>query len=136
MVYIFGGLVKEPVHDITPTFLSQGVLSILRHADHLATQVLIASGYYSQISQMPIILIPIHFDRDLASRQPSCQRSIVIRTIITSDFMTGVPAIPNHDLPADVSILKVTMLCLILFFSPTVVNADPSQFFSSSLGEW
>ncbi len=50
---------------------------------------------------MPIVLIPIHFDRDEST--PSCQRSIVIRTFITSDFMTGVPAVPGIQLPLNVT---------------------------------
>ncbi|KAG1661044.1 GMP synthase [glutamine-hydrolyzing] [Nymphon striatum] len=99
IVYIFGGIVKYNVQDITPTFLTSLVLSQIRQADYLATQTLHASGYSHAISQMPAVLIPIHFDRDFMSRHPSCQRSVVIRPFITSDFMTGVPAIPNKDLP-------------------------------------
>ncbi|XP_013772810.1 GMP synthase [glutamine-hydrolyzing] [Limulus polyphemus] len=102
VVYIFGDAVQFPVQDITPTFLTTGVLSTLRQADFLAQNILHSSGYYNQISQMPIILIPIHFDRDVVSRQPSCQRSIVIRTFLTSDFMTGIPAIPNKHLPLEI----------------------------------
>lgn len=53
---------------------------------------------------MPVVLIPIHFDRDPANRIPSCQRSVVLRPFITSDFMTGVPVIPGSDaLPMPVS---------------------------------
>ena len=50
---------------------------------------------------MPIVLIPIHFDRDPQDRPvvPSCQRAVVIRTFITSDFMTGIPATPGKHLP-------------------------------------
>ena len=32
----------------------------------------------------------------------SFQRSVVIRTFITQDFMTGVPAVPGPDLSMDV----------------------------------
>ncbi|XP_076358588.1 GMP synthase burgundy isoform X3 [Tachypleus tridentatus] len=102
VVYIFGDAVQFPVQDITPTFLTTGVLSTLRQADFLAQNVLHSSGYYNQISQMPIILIPIHFDRDVVSRQPSCQRSVVIRTFLTHDFMTGIPATPNRHLPLEI----------------------------------
>ncbi|KAK7873744.1 hypothetical protein R5R35_013275 [Gryllus longicercus] len=100
--FIAGGLVREPVLDITPTFLTSNVLSTLRQVDHVATQVLTASGYSSAISQMPVVLIPIHFDRDQVSRIPSCQRSVVLRPFITHDFMTGVPAVPGRDIPVDV----------------------------------
>ncbi|XP_053611198.1 GMP synthase [glutamine-hydrolyzing] isoform X1 [Plodia interpunctella] len=101
--YAFGGLIKEQVTDITPTFLTQQVISTLRQADDLATQVLISSGIMNRIAQMPVVLIPIHFDRDAAVRAASCQRSVVLRPFITSDFMTGVPAIPGSDaMPQDV----------------------------------
>ncbi|GFY49701.1 GMP synthase [Trichonephila inaurata madagascariensis] len=100
--YIFGPAVTYPVHDITPTYLTPIVLSTLRQVDHVAHNILQSSGYMSSISQMPIVLIPIHFDRDVVSRNPSCQRSAVIRTFITHDFMTGIPATPNKDLPLEV----------------------------------
>ena len=60
-----------------------------------------SSDALSCISQMPIVLIPIHFDRDPQDRPvvPSCQRAVVIRTFITSDFMTGIPATPGKHLP-------------------------------------
>ncbi|CAH2043247.1 unnamed protein product, partial [Iphiclides podalirius] len=101
--YAFGGIIKEQVLDITPTFLTQHVISTLRQADDLATQVLISSGYAGRIAQMPVVLIPVHFDRDAAVRAPSCQRSLVLRPFITGDFMTGVAALPGSDaMPQDV----------------------------------
>ncbi|RWS28159.1 GMP synthase-like protein, partial [Leptotrombidium deliense] len=100
--YIFGGPVNYPILDVTPTHLTPNVLSTLREADSIAQTILHTSGYFSKLAQMPVILIPIHFDRDVVTRQPSCQRSVVIRTFITEDFMTGIPAIPNKHLPLDV----------------------------------
>ncbi|XP_061379303.1 GMP synthase [glutamine-hydrolyzing] isoform X1 [Danaus plexippus] len=101
--YAFGGLIKEQVTDITPTFLSQQVISTIRQADDLATQVLMSSGLGGLISQMPVVLVPVHFDRDAGLRAPSCQRSLVLRPFITNDFMTGVPALPGEPaMPQDV----------------------------------
>ena len=60
------------------------------------------AGCVSKISQMPIVLIPIHFDRDPIDHIPSCQRSVVIRTFVTNDFMTGIPATPGKHLPLEV----------------------------------
>ena len=60
------------------------------------------SGEISKISQMPIVLIPIHFDRSNIERTTSFQRSVVIRPFITQDFMTGVPAIPGKDISVEV----------------------------------
>lgn len=65
--------------------------------------LIILAGLLAQISQMPIVLIPVHFDRDPIDHIPSCQRSVVIRTFITNDFMTGVPATPGKHIPIEVS---------------------------------
>uniref|UniRef100_A0A671E332 GMP synthase (glutamine-hydrolyzing) n=1 Tax=Rhinolophus ferrumequinum TaxID=59479 RepID=A0A671E332_RHIFE len=108
VVYIFGPPVKEPPTDVTPTFLTTGVLSTLRQADFEAQNILRESGYSGKISQMPVILTPLHFDRDPLQKQPSCQRSVVIRTFITSDFMTGIPATPGNEIPVEVVLKMVT----------------------------
>uniref|UniRef100_A0A8C0NHX6 GMP synthase (glutamine-hydrolyzing) n=1 Tax=Canis lupus familiaris TaxID=9615 RepID=A0A8C0NHX6_CANLF len=108
VVYIFGPPVKEPPTDVTPTFLTTGVLSTLRQADFEAHNILRESGYAGKISQMPVILTPLHFDRDPLQKQPSCQRSVVIRTFITSDFMTGIPATPGNEIPVEVVVKMVT----------------------------
>uniref|UniRef100_A0A0A9X3L7 GMP synthase (glutamine-hydrolyzing) n=2 Tax=Lygus hesperus TaxID=30085 RepID=A0A0A9X3L7_LYGHE len=100
--YVSGDLVKDPIQDITPTYLTSPVLATLRQADYLATQVLFNSDVMSKVAQMPIVLLPLHFDRDAALRAPSCQRSVVLRPFITQDFMTGVPAIPGVHIPIDV----------------------------------
>ncbi|XP_015121351.1 GMP synthase [glutamine-hydrolyzing] [Diachasma alloeum] len=100
--YIFGPMVHHPVTDITPTHLTSNVISTLRQVDHLANQVLASNGCMGAISQMPVILIPVHFDRDAASRAPSCQRSVVLRPFCSSDFMTGTPAVPGNQLPVHV----------------------------------
>ena len=55
---------EHPVTDVTPTMLTPNVISTLRQADHLANQVL--NGHQeskNNLSQMPLVLIPIHFDR-------------------------------------------------------------------------
>jgi len=78
---------------------------------------------YSSISQMPVVLIPIQFDRPihlndhkemmnneeerinpLIARRPitsSFQHSVVLRTFLTKDFMTGRPAVPGETFPLD-----------------------------------
>ncbi|XP_074040931.1 GMP synthase [glutamine-hydrolyzing] isoform X2 [Leptinotarsa decemlineata] len=100
--YIFGGIVKESLPDVTPTYLTSNVLSTLRQCDDVATKILHSSGHSQSVSQMPVILIPLHFDRDQALRIPSCQRSVVLRPFCTQDFMTGVPAVPGKQLPVEV----------------------------------
>lgn len=70
------------------------------------------SGYSGKISQMPVILTPLHFDRDPLQKQPSCRRSVVVRTFITSDFMTGIPAMPGNHIPEEVRHDSASQLCL------------------------
>lgn len=100
--YVFGGIVEHLVNDVTPTFLTPNVITTLRQVDYLANQVLSSTNTVSKLSQMPLVMIPIHFDRSQIFRTPSFQRSIVIRTFLTHDFMTGVPAVPGVDIPNEV----------------------------------
>ncbi|XP_055386180.1 GMP synthase [glutamine-hydrolyzing] [Condylostylus longicornis] len=101
--YIFGGHVQFPVIDITHTRICRQALAQLRQADYIATDILQKAECVRKIAQMPVVLIPIHFDRDPANRLPSCARSIVLRPFLTSDFMTGVPVIPGSEqLPMNV----------------------------------
>jgi len=69
----------------------------------LCFQALSCFEQMGAISQMPVILIPVHFDRDCVSRVPSCQHSVVLRPFCTHDFMTGTPALPGRDLPIEVN---------------------------------
>jgi len=100
--YIFGGPVDHPVTEVTTTFLTPLVLSTLRQADHLAHQVLSNAGHLGSVSQMPVVLLPLHFDRSPLERVPSCCRSVVIRPFKTFDFMTGLAATPGRDIPVEV----------------------------------
>lgn len=64
---------------------------------------------------MPVVLIPVHFDRDPAARIPSCSRSIVLRPFFSSDFMTGVPILPGSErLPLNVSILVILIMMMMM----------------------
>ena len=95
VVYLFGPTLTQPVTEITPTKLQPPVIEQLRRADDIVTQELLKSGEIRQISQAPVILIPVGFD------QPG-SRTIVIRTIITNDFMTGIPATPGKQISINV----------------------------------
>jgi len=86
-----GESIQAPVRNITPTTLQPDVIEQLRQADHIVTEELMKAGEYERVSQVPVILVPLPFGK-------TGGRSIVIRTIITNDFMTGVPAIPGKDL--------------------------------------
>lgn len=71
---------------------------------------------------MPVILTPLHFDRDPLQKQPSCQRSVVIRTFITSDFMTGIPATPGNEIPVEVTYIFFSCTFLISHTFYNMVN--------------
>ncbi|PAA58067.1 hypothetical protein BOX15_Mlig002927g2 [Macrostomum lignano] len=97
VVYAFGPAIQYPVTDVTQTLLSPPVLDQLRIADDKAHSVL-RECPNSRISQMPVVLIPIHFDRDPLLLLPSVLRSVVLRPFVTNDFMTGLAAVPGRHL--------------------------------------
>jgi len=102
VAYIFGEEVSDQLQDITPTMLSFNVLSTLRQCDYIANNMLKKQNLMNKISQMPVVMLPLHFDRDVMTREPSCQRCIVLRPFITKDFMTGMAAVPGKHLPESV----------------------------------
>ncbi|KAL5252338.1 hypothetical protein ACHWQZ_G015191 [Mnemiopsis leidyi] len=99
--FVFGDKIEGPVRDITPTLLNPGAISRLREADSAAMDMLRQHDAMKLLSQMPVILLPLHFDR--ASRHdPSTKHSIVLRPFVTQDFMTGSAAIPGKHIPEPV----------------------------------
>lgn len=108
MVYAFGPKIANPVNDVTVTFLREPVIATLREVDARVNAVLSKSGSMGAIAQMPVVLIPIHFDRDPAHMMAasSILRSVVLRPFVTSDFMTGLAAKPGHHLPINASFFE------------------------------
>ena len=92
---MFGPRVKEPINDVTPTLINTRILAVLRECNDVADNVLRESGEMNKLSQMPLVMLPVHFDRDPQQHVPSCQHSVAIRTFITNDFMTGHAAQPG-----------------------------------------
>ncbi|VDK47115.1 unnamed protein product, partial [Cylicostephanus goldi] len=118
VVYVFGDPVLYPITTITPTYLNAFTVRTLQEvgifviADHLATEVLHGrkingtrdpdlEDLTKKVQQMPVVMIPIHFDR-LPNEVNSYKRSFVLRPFITSDFMTGLAALPGRDIPEKV----------------------------------
>lgn len=56
---------------------------------------------YNSISQMPVVLIPIEFEGEKQMPGQRSNHSIVLRTFVTKDFMTGKPAVPGETFPAE-----------------------------------
>jgi len=96
VVYCFGEqLPQGALTTVTPTHLTPDVISQLQHADDIVNQILYEANLIKALSQVPVILFPVDFGQTGA-------RGICIRTFITHDFMTGVPALPGKHIPLDV----------------------------------
>ncbi|EGC35716.1 hypothetical protein DICPUDRAFT_91981 [Dictyostelium purpureum] len=81
-------LLNEPMKNVTNTYLNREAIHQLQEADEIVNQSLLKFDLIKSLSQVPVVLLPIDFGiKD--------NRSIAIRTFITNDFMTGVPAIPG-----------------------------------------
>lgn len=94
VVYIFGSRLNETIRDITSTYPSPEAIEQLRLADHYVNEIIRTYKLNESLSQVPVISFPVHFG------MPG-NRSIAIRTFITNDFMTGVPATPGIQLPME-----------------------------------
>lgn len=90
VVYTFGKHNGRSPTAITPTTLLPSVLNMLRAADAAVNDILTKHNLIKKLSQVPVILIPLSMEND-------GKRSVVIRTILTNDFMTGVPALPGTE---------------------------------------
>merc|ERR1712048_1318862 len=93
--YAFGGPASGPYKRITPTLPCRKVLDQLREADDVVNRALIKADLTTKLSQVPVISFPVDFRTD--SSDDTTKRSIAIRTFITNDFMTGVPAEPGTE---------------------------------------
>ncbi len=91
VVYLFGEKLTTQVQtSMTLTKLNRESIAQLQEADEIVNETLLKYSLVKRLSQVPVILIPVDFDQD-------GKRTIVIRTFITNDFMTGVPAIPGSE---------------------------------------
>lgn len=77
---------------LTPTRLDETARSQLRSADRIVFEEMRSSDALSAIKQCPVVLLPVSFDKPGG-------RSIVIRPVTTSTFMTVQPMLPGRDLP-------------------------------------
>ena len=78
----------------TKTLLTADVRAQLRLADRIVFEEMRAANLLDKISQFPVIVIPISFNK------PG-QRSIVLRPVTTSTFMTVQAMLPGRDLPTE-----------------------------------
>lgn len=69
---------------VTPTYLNEDTLGKLRAVDHAVTTAFQHNGWMNGVSQSLAVLVPITSHADKT-------HSVVIRGVITSDFMTARP---------------------------------------------
>lgn len=101
VVYIFGGKIDKFAPTISRTVLDVDTIEQLRVADSVFNVSIAEHG--RRLSQAPVILTPLNFGCD-------GYRSIVLRPFVTRDFMTGVPARPNVDLPEELVMHTVNQI--------------------------
>lgn len=79
---------------LTKTLLNADVRQQLRQADKIVFEEMRSANLLDTIKQFPVILIPLSFGK-------AGDRSIVLRPVITSTFMTVQAMLPERDLPKD-----------------------------------
>lgn len=79
---------------LTRTLLTSEVRAQLRQADRLVFEVMREAHLLGRIAQFPVILLPLSFHK------PG-ERSIVLRPVQTSTFMTVQAMLPDRDIPRD-----------------------------------
>ncbi|MBX2861077.1 MAG: glutamine-hydrolyzing GMP synthase [Vampirovibrio sp.] len=82
----------ENITSITPTHLTPDATQKLRHTDNIVTEAFRKAGLHQDISQLLTVLIPI-------DTQNKGGHSLVLRGVITSDFMTARPMFPDLEVP-------------------------------------
>lgn len=95
VAYIFGQPLTKIETEITPTQITPASIEQLRQADAIVNQLLEKHQLIKKLSQVPVISFPVNFGI-------IGNRSIAIRTFMTNDFMTGIPALPGQDIPVAV----------------------------------
>ncbi|MEK7599818.1 MAG: gamma-glutamyl-gamma-aminobutyrate hydrolase family protein [Patescibacteria group bacterium] len=78
---------------LTKTLLTADVRAQLRQADKIVFEEMRSADLLGGIKQFPVVLLPLSFGA-------TGQRSIVLRPVITSTFMTVQAMLPERDLPA------------------------------------
>lgn len=91
VIYALG---SQPLtkRSLTKTLLTADVRAQLRHADRIVFEEMRAADLLGTIKQFPVVLIPLSFGK-------LNQRSIVLRPVTTSTFMTVQAMLPDRDLP-------------------------------------
>ncbi len=92
VIYALG---EQPLRDfsLTKTLLTNDVRLQLRQADKIVFEEMRVANLLAKINQFPVVLIPLSFGQ-------AGQRSVILRPITTSTFMTVQAMLPDRDLPS------------------------------------
>ncbi len=93
VIYSLGGNKLENLSE-TKTLLTSEVSSQLRVADRIVFEEMRAFNLLDKITQFPVVLLPLAFN------SPG-KRSVVLRPVKTTTFMTVQAMLPEKDLPKD-----------------------------------
>jgi GMP synthase (glutamine-hydrolysing) len=91
VVFAFGAPIIASPTTVTPTTLQLDTLERIRSADSIVGKYIFEYHLVKKLSQVPVVLIPLGFEKGDAAH------SVVIRTFLTNDFMTGTPATPGSE---------------------------------------
>jgi GMP synthase (glutamine-hydrolysing) len=78
-------------------------LETLRQADAILIQELEAAGWYDRVAQAFAVLLPETRSTGVAGDSASFGQTIVLRAVVTDDFMTASPALLPYELLTRVS---------------------------------
>lgn len=81
----------ECLEHVTPTRLHPESLAQLRILDHAVTEAFRCERLYESISQLLTILLPVCASDGINPERGLEHRSVVIRAVLTSDYMTARP---------------------------------------------
>jgi len=102
-IFIFGDPLTGHCKEVTKTLLEPDVISQIRECDRIVNEKLAKYELIHRLSQVPVILFPSNFGNE-------GKRSVCIRTFMTNDFMTGVPAVIDEDLKESILFEMVSEL--------------------------
>ena len=112
VVYVFTDeRIDETPDHTTHTQLTEDTITQLQEADHIVTTALRKHNCYDKIAQMPVVLVPVDFEANDQKKfgygwiekkqQHPVLRSVCLRPFLSSDFMTGLPALPVKTIPME-----------------------------------
>lgn len=97
---------------LTTTYIQDESMDQLREADKIVNDILLKHDLMGKVAQVPVVLLPLHFGEN------GGKRTIVIRTLITKDFLTGTVATPGGDMTWDIlNEMRDTILAKVTWIS-------------------